>query len=189
MKKLIIAAAAIATAIGLTAATITWGGAIGNADASDTLSSGSTAYLVWSATAYSPATATKFDNVAMTTDNGGKVVATYALSDDDVDAWAFTSTYATSSADSYNGYYAVLVIDAADATKASYMDIGSLSTATADNIGTLAPASLVVNEGWANPTGSWLNQGGFNTAVAPEPTSGLLILLGMAGLALKRKRA
>ena len=27
------------------------------------------------------------------------------------------------------------------------------------------------------------------TAVAPEPTSGLLLLLGMAGLALKRKRA
>ena len=28
-----------------------------------------------------------------------------------------------------------------------------------------------------------------STAVAPEPTSGLLLLLGMAGLALKRKRA
>jgi len=29
---------------------------------------------------------------------------------------------------------------------------------------------------------------GFTPAAVPEPTSGLLILLGMAGLALKRKR-
>ena len=29
----------------------------------------------------------------------------------------------------------------------------------------------------------------WSTAAVPEPTSGLLILLGMAGLALKRKRA
>jgi len=29
----------------------------------------------------------------------------------------------------------------------------------------------------------------WNTAVVPEPTSGLLLLLGVAGLALKRKRA
>ena len=29
----------------------------------------------------------------------------------------------------------------------------------------------------------------WSTAAVPEPTSGLLLLLGMAGLALKRKRA
>ena len=31
--------------------------------------------------------------------------------------------------------------------------------------------------------------GWYMTAAAPEPTSGLLLLLGVAGLALKRKRA
>ena len=36
-------------------------------------------------------------------------------------------------------------------------------------------------------TGEGINANGW--AVAPEPTSGLLLLLGMAGLALKRKRA
>ncbi|MBR4616199.1 MAG: PEP-CTERM sorting domain-containing protein [Kiritimatiellae bacterium] len=32
-------------------------------------------------------------------------------------------------------------------------------------------------------------QNASNWAAVPEPTSGLLLLLGMAGLALKRKRA
>ena len=36
-------------------------------------------------------------------------------------------------------------------------------------------------------TGEGINANGW--AAAPEPTSGLLLLLGMAGLALKRKRA
>ncbi|MCR5413849.1 MAG: PEP-CTERM sorting domain-containing protein, partial [Kiritimatiellae bacterium] len=31
--------------------------------------------------------------------------------------------------------------------------------------------------------------GNFKTAAVPEPTSGLLMLLGVAGLALRRRRA
>ena len=41
---------------------------------------------------------------------------------------------------------------------------------------------------WTTGTTSVATAGGWYTA-APEPTSGLLLLLGMAGLALKRKRA
>ena len=41
---------------------------------------------------------------------------------------------------------------------------------------------------WTTGTTSVATSGGWYTA-APEPTSGLLLLLGMAGLALKRKRA
>ena len=52
------------------------------------------------------------------------------------------------------------------------MDIG---TAFVDaNLGTLPYASDAAAQGWA---------------AAPEPTSGLLLLIGVAGLALKRKRA
>ena len=196
MKKLLIALAVAASAVGLQAATINWGGAIANADCTDTLSYGTTAYLVWSATDFSPATASTFNASDAnwknwTTDNGGTAVAKYALSDADVDAWSFSSTYAPTTAASYNGYYAVLVIDGGDATKASYMYAGSFSNATDGNIGTLSPASIVLNEGWATDPGPWLNSGGFNTTVSsvPEPTSGLLLILGMAGLALKRKRA
>ena len=41
---------------------------------------------------------------------------------------------------------------------------------------------------WGDQT-SYTQGAGKWTAAAPEPTSGLLLLLGMAGLALKRKRA
>ena len=38
-------------------------------------------------------------------------------------------------------------------------------------------------------TGTAVGAGDWRTAAVPEPTSGLLLLLGVAGLALKRKRA
>ena len=41
---------------------------------------------------------------------------------------------------------------------------------------------------WNNTTSQW-NFATANYQVAPEPTSGLLMLLGMAGLALRRRRA
>ena len=68
--------------------------------------------------------------------------------------------------------------------KAAYMYLGDITGTTA----TSPTQILLYNESWASDTMS-LTTGGYNTAVAPEPTSGLLILLGMAGLALKRKRA
>ena len=48
---------------------------------------------------------------------------------------------------------------------------------------------------WSNESGNVFNGAtsfggaGWYTGAVPEPTSGLLLLLGMAGLALKRKRA
>ena len=49
--------------------------------------------------------------------------------------------------------------------------------------------------GWSGDAGvnfgnkDWVDNGWYSTAAVPEPTSGLLLLLGVAGLALKRKRA
>lgn len=57
------------------------------------------------------------------------------------------------------------------------------TTATAKNVGfggQTGSSSLPVGTGYQG-AGTW--------SVVPEPTSGLLLLLGMAGLALKRKRA
>lgn len=72
-----------------------------------------------------------------------------------------------------------IVFDVGDATPtgASKYIVSSTETITFANAGQ-ARTSTGLN--MSNST--W-------TAVAPEPTSGLLLLLGMAGLALKRKRA
>ena len=40
-----------------------------------------------------------------------------------------------------------------------------------------------------NAKDGYTQAGWYQTAAVPEPTSGLLLLLGVAGLALKRKRA
>ena len=73
--------------------------------------------------------------------------------------------------ENYEGYYyvqtgtSVLAMD--PATDTPYSDFSTVDAVTGDAWRTAAPAAEPI----------------------PEPTSGLLVLLGMAGLALKRKRA
>ena len=72
----------------------------------------------------------------------------------------------------YNFYY---VID----------DSGKVFTSAAkENI--IAQASAAANIGFGNQQSA--TQNASNWSAVPEPTSGLLMLLGMAGLALRRKR-
>ena len=64
-------------------------------------------------------------------------------------------------------------------------DNGKTFTSATKSVGALATATATVQFGnMASAT-----QNSSNWAAVPEPTSGLLLLLGMAGLALKRKRA
>ena len=59
-------------------------------------------------------------------------------------------------------------------------DVGTTGI-TVDEISNYRGGSILSTPQGAAITGGW--------AAAPEPTSGLLMLLGMAGLALRRKRA
>ena len=181
MKKLMVAAAVAFAAAITQAATVQWGGAIATPDNSASLPAGTQAALLWSASEFTgAATSLASWTMGATANNGGSVVKMYTLSADDEALWEFQSTYAVDG--SVDGYYAVLVLnDAGD--KASYYDIGNITGTT----GASAPVDKLVNSGWVTET-DYLTSGGYTVSV-PEPTSGLLFLLGFAGLALRRKRA
>lgn len=183
MKKLLIAFGAVVVATAVNAATVSWGGAFSTPDLNDTLPTGTQFALLYSTTAFSGA-ATTVDGftVGSKADNGGEIVSTHAINATQSGNWEF-SAYWDNTGKDVNGYYAIMTLnDAGD--KAAYMYLGDISGTTP----TSPTSNMLYNEGWADLTAS-LTTGGYNTAVAPEPTSGLLILLGMAGLALKRKRA
>ena len=181
MKKLMIAFVAVAVAAVTQAATIQWGGAIANTGITE-MSAGSIAWLIRSSSAFT-GEATTLDTAAGTANNGGAIVSTYEITASDIYKYTFTSTY-TVSGEGVDGYYAILVADGSDLTKASYMNMGPVSGTSAMS----APTDLLYNIEWNDDT-AYLSSGGFTTSVVPEPTSGLLMLLGIAGLALKRKRA
>lgn len=64
-------------------------------------------------------------------------------------------------------------------------DNGKTFTSDYKNVGAQATSTAAITFG--NMASSTQNAG--NWAAVPEPTSGLLMLLGMAGLALRRRRA
>ena len=193
MKKLMIAAAIVCAAAASQAASILWGGAAADPTVAPNpypspLPEGTQAALLWSATAFTGAATTlEGFEIGDLADNGGKIVSTYALTDEDAQVnMNFNGVWDNTGKD-VNGYYAILVLnDAGNA--ASYMDMGSISGTTS----TSPQQEVLYNNGWeSGDFTDGLAKNGYSVQVGavPEPTSGLLLLLGVAGLALKRKRA
>lgn len=184
MKKLIMTIAIVYAVVSVQAASVSWGGAAAQpGDSMGVLSEGSKAALLWSEVAFSGA-ATTLDNFAVggVADNGGKVVSVGDITPGMASDGSISFTYDNVGKD-VNGYYAILVADGSDLTKASYMDMGQISGTTP----TSAATSLKLNPNW--DTDEFLNSNGYNTAVGvPEPTSGILLVLGIAGMALRRRR-
>ena len=107
-------------------------------------------------------------------------VATIFYSVKDADSWSVATT-----ANMSGGAFEATLTDDMFVGNTTYsfyytMDDASGAVYTSDIKNSKANATAMCTVAFTN-TGSW--------SAVPEPTSGLLMLLGMAGLALKRKRA
>lgn len=173
MKKLTILAVALFVAVATQAASVKWNsGAVYNTAGTDKVGKGATAYTV---------------AVMFFTDSAGTTAAT-GLSGDMSSSTAGTGSKYSGITEGFAAgktYYAQMIISTdgyeAKSGFAQFVAAGtgdtSLNFATGEGFSTVLP---VLDTSVA---GTW------KSTAAPEPTSGLLLLLGMAGLALKRKVA
>ena len=194
MKKLMIALAAVACAAGVQAASFSWatttkftdseGAVITTADGYSAALNGGSIVLVklaaltegydWdNATVLTGQTAPtiKTTNPATTK---GRLSATYSFT--------FDSENAANNPFKNGDILGVMFQDSAG--NLSQLVYASDMTTTVDDVYTVSGLS---DNTWNGATFAYASAGNF-TAV-PEPTSGLLMLLGMAGLALRRRRA
>ena len=178
MKKLIGMLTIAACAVTVSASTVNWGLSSGQVLDATKVDSG-TAYLMYSTGTvdFSKfATMDKFDATSLVAVGLDTTIDTFSYSSSKVSGSVsvIPSTKTSTNANIGGGakpMYFVFIDDGGKdiAYTASSVSVNVQNSTMAANV--LKPAS------------------NFTYASVPEPTSGLLLLLGMAGLALKRKRA
>ena len=112
MKKLVMLCAIVAAAVSVHAASFEWGGAIAAEDGMATVGSSATAYLLYSDTAFG--SITSFDTDSKTTNAGGTLRQTHAITSGEAGNYVFSDTYNNSDYTQMNGYYAVVMVDGAN---------------------------------------------------------------------------
>ena len=191
MKKLIMMVAAVITAIAANAATVTWSATKGylyEAGTDNKITSG-TAYLMFATTA--------FDQSAL--------VSAFATAEGDATATiaAMTSSGALATGNGVVGANARIA--AVDSTYAMSGDmsayfvvfngdnmyISAVATAPYDSVSDGAQVQFAAMSTSSKAAALDATKGytGAGWYAVPEPTSGLLMLVGLAGLALRRRRA
>lgn len=197
MRRLVIAVCAVVFATVTQAASITWGAAAGN-PGWDPSAEGQYAYLLYTGNS-SVAIASTIQLIAagdvgdtligLKADNGGTIVAAYQLNADDDFNGTFATTFSRADADGgVNGYYQILF-----ANRDNTMFAVAETTSPVSGITDMTSAGVTdYNLDWGLGD-EYVGKNGFTGAFAttepvPEPTSGLLLLIGVAGLALRRRR-
>ena len=177
MKKLMIMLAAVVVAVAANASTVSWGISGGTLD-TEKFASG-TAYLFYtSASTMSLPSTTDWDKKTSWTES-------------DITASGVTK-YGTGAV--VNGEFSesglsITSLDGTTGTKRFYMAVISddgknVALVTSTKTGRIMASTTGVALTW-NP--SQFNV--YSPASVPEPTSGLLLVLGLAGLALRRRKA
>ena len=193
MKKLIIAAFAVAFAAVAQAASINWGGYIANDGRGDETAQAGTVFnaIFIGSNDYSAQLSTLIYDTAtglvgtgtganFTALAGQELLGTHTLTADEAAAWQFVDTIVRSDANGgVNGNWLVTMYDA---TSPDTFWVGQYNVAGATDA---TGAGSIEDTSWSIGYGT---QAGVTQSV-PEPTSGLLMLVGLAGLALRRRRA
>jgi len=197
MKKLIIVLAAVVVSAAVQAATVSWGGeSVSSLPGVDYpgYSNENSWYGVYmlSDTADSFEKAFFADTKAFAPKKGSDAVTAtlldqHTLDYDEWDAGGFNSTFSGDAADLNGKTYAIVLYDGT-ADNAQY----SVALYSIDGLTDGGSAGAMYMDGTgdatllsANPTGTTF----YAVAPAPEPTGGLLMLVGFAALALRRRRA
>lgn len=171
MKKLIIATCIVCSAVAIQASTINWGmsGAISATDFAT-----GTAYLVCVTDLAKPTFAD--DSAAKTWYSANKSsIAGAALLTTAVTDGAASGSEVVESPTGRKNYWLLIV-----SGDESHIAVSTTTKGITIGAGTMnAPATWTASSQMTS----------YSTTAVPEPTSGLLLLIGVAGLALKRKRA
>ena len=182
MKKLMVILAAMVIATATQAASFSWKttstGKLYGAGSTTTLASG-TAYLFDSTTVSQQALLTAIlDGTGISTLSFSSSASVSAGA---IGNTSFDVPAGYDSGDTFSAYFAVVDGD--------NVFISDLKTATTPATGNAAMSFNAKSDSQAAAMSSTsFTSGGWYTAV-PEPTSGLLMLVGLAGLALRRRRA
>ena len=186
MKKLIVAAAVVCTAVFAHAAAANWkatakGMYNGTGSTEDSALFSGTAYLFDAGvTAQSALYALIADGATIGSSTAG-YVATASFDEGAFPATNFSN--GEQGGGTYTYYFVVVDEDKAYFSNEKAVSANATATAKAVTFGDQTGSSaLPVGTGFQG-AGAW------SSTAVPEPTSGLLMLLGMAGLALRRRRA
>ena len=169
MKKIIMAAAIVCAAVCAQASAVAWGINSGSLDTG--VFAEGTAYLVCVADLAKPSLADEAAAQAWYTANGANLSETAFRTAAVVDG-GFYETEDIAQAIGRKNYYVVVV----------NKDASAMAITTTTKALNITTGALATTAAW---TGTQFN----NYALVPEPTSGLLMLVGLAGLALRRRRA
>lgn len=192
MKKLIIVTAALVMGVAANAATINWGGFVANEnDSAQTAQEGTIFNLIYlgSTDLSSQLSGLTYDTRtgllgtgsgdSFTATAGQTLVDTHTLDATEAAAYQFVDTFERAdSAGGVNGNYLMVMYDST--TPGSYW----AGQYTVSGVTDLTTAGTIEDNTWAIGYGTTASV----TTSTPEPTSGLLLLVGAGMLALRRKQ-
>ena len=178
MKKLMMFVAIVCATTFVNAASMAWGISNLSATPDKAAAAGWVAYFM-DGSKYSTFSGLEASEVGAYVAANKLYSATSTSGRTGVNVSATSGTY--SAGDSVSGY--MVIFDNASATAADYYVYTALDTKSVPGAGNLQFTKTFAE------TSGWTATSGGSQPDVPEPTSGMLMLIGLAGLALRRRRA